>query len=219
MKRSVRTPMGQGGFSIVEWNAVAKADPQFQNTFVKCENELITLCDQSWAPKKLGYLSPNAAQYGRTTIIPRLFDNQFGASMITWRQQYIATGHQMICQGTGTGSTIPEDFKIGWVGLAFPNKSQQFSELIWQIGDQRFGRINIEEIRDYKYPAIIFDDSFTIDEETSFVLSGFLEGPIPENGPGAQTNRVYQRVVMLGSAYYRQIDRMLGNAGAVIPAL
>ena len=214
--------MGQGGFSIVEWNAVAKADPKFQDTFIKCENELISLCDQSWAPKKLGYLAPSAQQYGRTTIIPRLFANALGpgvAPLQTWRQAYIATGHQIICQGNGTGSTIPEDFKIGWVGLAFPNKSQQFSELIWQIGDQRFGRINIEEIRDYKYPAIIFDDSFTIDEETSFILSGFLEGPIPENGPGAQVNRVYQRVVMLGSAYYRQVDRVLGNTGAVIPVI
>ena len=212
--------MGQGGFSIVEWNAVAKTDPKFQDTFIKTENELINLCDQSWAPKKLGYLSPSASQYGRTTIIPRLFTNALGVAGIqTWRQQFIATGHQVLLQGIGTGSVIPEDFKIGWVGLALPNDTQQLSELIWQIGDQRFGRIDIEEIREYKNPAIIFDDGFVIDEETSFILSGFIEGPIPENGPGAQTNRLYQRIVMLGSTYYRTVDRMLGNTGAVIPAI
>jgi hypothetical protein len=212
--------MGQGSFSIVEWNAIAKNDSKFQETFVKCENELISLCDRAWAPKKLGYLSPSNQEYGRTTILPRLFTNAAAlAGLTTWRQAFTAAGNQVLLQGVGTGSILPEDFKLGWLGLALPNTTQQISEIIWQIGDQRFGRIDLEEIKAYKYPAIIFDDPFTIDEETSVVISGFVEGPIPELGAGSQTNRHYQRIVPLGSCYYKSVDRVLGNTGAVIPII
>jgi len=135
--------------------------------------------------------------------------------------------HDTLIQGNRTGETMPEDWKVGWLGLAFPNKNQHITEIRFQIGDRKYGRINLEEMRIYNKPAIIFEEPFIIDEETSFHLYGYFEGEIPVS-PFSPTvthtvNEVehehycaYQRIVMLGQANYKMVDRALGNTGAAI---
>jgi hypothetical protein len=208
--------MGSGGYVLAEWASIRKDYPQFQQTFAALENQMIMKCNADWSPRTCGFLTPRSDQYGRTTILPALFDGADAAQMAHWRQTLTSTGHQTLISGTRTGNVIPEDFKVAWLGLAFPNKQQHISEVKWQIGDRKFGRIDLEEMEGYNKPALIFEDGYIIDEEQSFDLYGYVEGPIPTLAWGPTTPCVYQRIVMLGACYYKIIDRVLGNTGAVI---
>jgi len=181
----------------------------------------------------MGYMSPNSgSEYGRTTILPELFDDYNGAQMAFGRTQALGSaswiqafdtqsGNTSILTGTRAGDTIPEDFKIAWIGLAFPNKTQHITEIKYQISDRKYGRIDLEEmLYGYECPAVIFEEGYVIDEETYFEMWAYIDlgysGLQPENGPGGRNNYIYQNVVMLGSCYYKQIDRVLGNTGAPI---
>jgi len=220
--------MGQGSFVICEWDSVAKKNTLFQRAMASLDSKMISKCNLEWAPRTFNpglALSPGANNYGRTTILPALFDDHNSAPIDTtggggnpvgtWRQLFTATGHQMILQGVRTGETIPEDFKVAWAGLAFPNKEQHITELRWQIGDRKYGRVNVEEIQGYNKPALIFEDGYILDEEQSFHLYGYLEGPLPVHHDGHAG--VYQRVVMLGFAAYKVISKVLGVPGTPIP--
>jgi len=219
--------MGQGGFIFVEWDSIQKQYPDFQRAFAELEARTAQKCTTDWFPKKTvqqayGYLTPlSGEQFGRTSILPALFDpnpatyggGQFGATAAVagfavppayWRQQFTTTGHQILIQGCRSGETLPEDFKVAWAGIAFPNKNQQISEIKWQIGDRKYGRVNIEEMHSYNKPAIIFEEGFVLNEESSFELYGYVE------------QADYQRIVLLGAAFYKIIDKVLGTPGSVI---
>lgn len=237
--------MGQGGYIFCEWDSISKAYPDYQLAFADLEEEIISLCNSTWAPKTFGGLVPDSGQYGRTTILPALFDPNpatyggaaFGAGATGtfpappnyWRQAFHDTGHQILLQGCRSGEILPEDFNVAWMGLAFPNKNQHITEIRWQTSDRKFGRLNVEEMNIYNKPAIIFEEGFPIKEEQAFELYGYFEGPIPESpfsptlaippaaGEAAvDTYVAYQRIVMLGAAYYRIIDKVLGAPGAAI---
>ena len=131
------------------------------------------------------------------------------------------SGNTSLLTGTRAGDTIPEDFKVAWIGLAFPNKTQHITEIKYQISDRKYGRIDIEEmLYGYDCPAVIFEEGYVIDEETFFEMWGYIDlgysGLAPENGPGGRDEYIYQSVVMLGACYYKQIDRVLGETGATI---
>ncbi len=215
-----------GGYVLCEWSEVQKDYPAFQATFAALENQLISQTNLDWSPKTMGYLLPSSDEYGRTTILPAVFRG-FGMAysttpvagtnfMPTWRQTLTSTGHQTLIMGERNGNLIPEDIKIAWIGLAFPNKQQHISEVRWQIGDRKFGRVDLEPMRAFETPALIFSDGFVLDEETAFDLYGYVEGPIPTDLWGPTTPALYQSIVMLGAMYYKNINRVLGNTGTVI---
>jgi hypothetical protein len=211
--------MGQGSYVICEWDSVFREYPEFQNAFRRLEAQVVEKCRMDWHPTKnleqcYGRLTPQSGQFGRTTILPELFDDHSDAQMAHWRQHFTTAGHQTIISGTRTGNTIPEDFKVAWMGLMLPNKNQHLTEIKYQIGDTKFGRLDLEEIHSFNKPAIIFEDGYLIDEEVSFDLYGYIQGPLPDQLPFIQG--VYQRIVMLGACYYKVIDRVLGNCGAAI---
>lgn len=206
--------MGSGQYIICEWKSVRKEYPKFQQAFKNLEIEIIQKCNVEWAPRSFGYLVPAAGQYGRTTILPALFDDHNGFPMTHWRQRFTVAGDQTIMNGRNAGNTIPEDFKIAWMGIALPNKEQHLTEIKLQIGDRKYMRMNIEEVKAYETPAIIFEEGFVIDEETAFDLYGFVQGPIPVDHEGNAWQ--HQHIVLIGAAYYKQIDRVLGNPGAAI---
>lgn len=168
------------------------------------ENQILAKCNVEWSPKSFGEAFPNGDQYGRTTIMPEIFRGFNTAFLPHWRQLITAAGQQTVIYGVNAGHVIPEDVKVAWMGLAFPNKQQQISEIRFQIGDRKYGRLDLEEIHSYNVPAVIFEEGFIIDEETSFDLLAYVESPD------------YQRIVMLGAMYYKTIDRVLGNTGAII---
>ena len=211
--------MGSGGYVIGEWASINKGNSslrmQYQTTLAKLESEILGLCQKDWSrsfdpSKPFG----GGENFGRTTILPELFDDWANAQMSHWRQNITSSGHQTIMTGTRSSNTIPEDFKIAWAGIALPNKQQHLTELKWQIGDTKFGRIDIEEVNIYEKPAIIFEDGFIVDEEESFDLYGYIEGPLATDLSGLVQG--HTRIVLLGAAYYRQIDKVLGNCGAAI---
>jgi len=224
-----------GGYVLCEWNQVQKDYPAFQATFAALENEIIRETNLAWAPRTCGFMLPSSNEYGRTTILPSAFRGWGMAYAVVpvagtnflphWRQTLTGVantvlGNQTLIMGERSGDLIPEDIKIAWIGLAFPNKQQHITEVRWQIGDRKFGRINIEEMRGYNQPAIIFEDGYILDEEAGFHLYGYIEGPLPEPAWESTTTtdpHIYQSIVMLGAMYYKNINKVLGNPGTVIP--
>lgn len=206
--------MGSGQYSICEYKAVQKEFPNFQNAFRDLEAKLINKCNFDWKPRTFGALALGSDQYGRTTILPPLFNDHSGVQMVTFRQLFTVAGNQTLMSGTRGGDTIPEDFKIALMGFAFPNQNQHISEIKMQIGDRKYGRINLEEMHQYDQPAIIFEEGFQVDEEEAFDLYGYVEGPIP-TAIGDYAG-VWQRIVPIGAAYFKMYDKVGGAPGAAI---
>jgi len=178
--------MGLGGYIFCEWDSVKKEFPDFQRAFA------------------FGGLTPESGQFGRTRILPALFDGADGVQLVHWRQHLTTTGHQALLTGTRTGNVLPEDFKVAWIGLMFPNKQMNISELRWNISQGKFIRVNVEELMSYNKPALIFEKGYILNEEEAFELYGHVEHPD------------YQRIIMLGACYYKIIDKVLGAPGAAI---
>jgi len=220
-----------GGYVLCEWKDVQRQAPEFQATFAALENDIIRKTNEDWSPRTCGYMLPNSDQYGRTTILPAAFRGNgmtysttpvAGTNFLPhWRQSLTTasttTTQQTLIMGERNGDLIPEDLKIAWIGLAFPNKQQHITEVRWQIGDRKFGRINLEPMLAYDTPALIFEDGYVLDEETGFHLYGYIDGPIPAVPWAPDTDVIYQSVVMLGAMYYKNINKILGNTGAIIP--
>jgi hypothetical protein len=216
-KLKEKRTMGQGSYVICEWDSVQKDNRPFQLAMQKLEQTAVNKCLSDWKPKSFNVksaLSPDEGGFGRTTILPELFDDHSGTQMAHWRQSFTTAGHQTLITGTRSGNTIPEDFKVAWIGLALPNKQQHITEIKWQIGDRKYGRLNLEEVHSYNKPAIIFEEGLILDEETSFDLYGYVEGPIPDQAPFITS--IFQRIVMLGAAYFKVTSKVLGNCGAAI---
>jgi len=198
-----------GGYIFCEWDSVQKEYPDFQRAFAELEGRVIEKCTNDWFPKKtpeeaFGGLTPEPGQFGRTSILPRLFKGFNDVELPHWRQNITATGHQLILAGVRSGNVIPEDFKVAWIGLAFPNTELNITELKWQISSDKYIRLNTEELMSYEKPAIIFEEGYVLNEQEAFELYGYVESP------------GYQRIVMLGAAYYRVIDKVLGDCGSPI---
>lgn len=182
------------GYVICEYEKVKEQFPQFKQVMDTLETNLVAKAIADWDPLKYGGISPKAGEFGKTTVMPELFNGLQAAyqPLITWYQWLNATGHQTIMAGAGTGATIAEDYKIGLVGLAFLDKAIRISEIRMQIGDHKLPRMNIEEAFVYNKPAIVFEDGYILDEETGFDLYAWVRtrGPQRIKLIGIQLNRV-----------------------------
>jgi len=214
--------MGQGGYIFCELDSIQKSYPRFQQSLKDLEAKTIQKVATDWFPKLstqqvFAKIMSNEDPLGRTTILPACFDDHSSAPMIsgTWRQLFTVAGHQMVIQGVGSGETIPENMKISWFGLAFPNKEQHLTEIRWQLSDRKYGRINLEEMHLYNKPAVVFEEGLILDEEEAFHMYGYIKGPIPTHHDGYVG--LHCSIVMLGALYYDKIDKVLGNCGAAIP--
>jgi len=190
-----------GGYILCEYEDVKKEFPEFRTVMRELKEELLSRAQADWGiPRekftlKEGYL---------TSIIPSLFADINGNRMATWDQWFNVTGHQLIMSGVGPGRTIPEDYKVGLVGLAFLDKTIRISEIKMQISDKKLPRINIEEAFAYNQPAIIFEEGYILDEERSFELYAYIltQGP--------------QRIKLIGLQANRVKDKVLTNTGAAL---
>ncbi len=214
--------MGQAGYVFGELHSIQKSYPQFLDSIRDLERRTITKIAEDWFPKLsvtqvFAKLKDKYDSFGRTTILPAIFDDHNSAPMVsaTWRQLFTTAGHQMIIQGVRSGETVPENMKVAWYGLAFPNKEQHLTEIRWQLSNRKFGRINLEEMHQYDVPAVVFEEGLILNDEEAFHLYGFIKGPIPTAHDGHQGQ--YQTIVMLGAAYYDRIDKVLGATGQAIP--
>lgn len=164
-----------------------------------------------WGGLTYGGFTPGSKQFGRSTILPRLFAG-FGQTpttpptvantLPTWIQNITARGAQILIQGSLGGQLTPEDWRIAWLGLAFP-KMPHVTELRWQIGDTTYPRLNIEECNVYNKPTVIFENGYDIPEETFFEMQGWIEA-------GGR-----QEFVMLGFAFYRRKDLAISAPGSL----
>lgn len=206
-----------GDYVFTSMQDVQRNSQVFMQSMSRFEDECISYLQGKWNKHWSKGITPKADnEFGRTSILPELFMNHLGVQMATWRQKFQTTGHMAVIYGAGGGHTLPEDIALGWVGIALPNKNQHLSEVRWQIGDRKYGRVNLEMVHQYSEPIIIFEEGFFIDEEEAVDIYGYIEPELPDNGPGGEADTVFQRIILLGMAYYRQIDRVLGNTGAAI---
>lgn len=182
------------GYVICEYEKVKEQFPAFRDVMSALEAGLIAQARKDWS--SLGYtppgINPKSGEFGKSTIMPQLFNNMSATRLVTWNQNLTALGHQTIMTGAGAGSTIAEDFKIGVCGLAFLDKSIRVTEIKMQISDKKIARINIEEILGYNKPAVVFEDYWLLDEKTGFDLYGYVEavGPQRIKPIGLEVNKV-----------------------------
>lgn len=165
-----------GGFVLCEYDDVKTEFPEFEAIMNTLEAKLQAKAMADWAPATYGGLKPTAGQFGKSTIMPPLFVGNGATTLVTWKQWLPSTGSQTLLLGSNTGR-LYEDYKVGFAGLAFLDKAIKVSEIKLQIGDKKLPRINIEEMRAYEKPAIIFEDNFIVDEETGFEMLGYVEVP------------------------------------------
>jgi len=194
-----------GGYVICEYESVKQEFPEFKTVMEDLKSKLVDLAYKDWgipAEKftlKEGHL---------TTVIPAVFRGQqtvageLGAQLTTWEQWLTSTpafpipGSGIIMTGAASGGTIPEDYKVGLVGLAFLDPVIRISEIKMQISETKLPRINIEEAFAYNKPAIIFEDSFILDEKTSFELHAYVlsQGPQRIKLIGLQANKIKDKL-------------------------
>lgn len=181
-----------GGFVLCEYSAVKKEFPQFQEMLESLEANLIAKATDKWDPLTYGGIKPQAGQFGKSTIMPELFNSMGAVTLATWNQWLTATGHRTIMTGSGSGNSINEDYMIGLGGLVFLDKAIRISEIKMQISDRKLPRMNIEEAYAYEKPAIVFENGLLLDEETGFELYAFVTctGPQRIKLLGLQLNRV-----------------------------
>ena len=184
------------GWVICEYETVKQGFPEFKATMDGLETALIAKAESDWAPYKFGGFDPKDKQFGRTTIIPALFNDITGARLVTWDQWLNATGHQTILAGANTGNTIFEDYKVGICGLAFLDKAIRVSEIKMQISDKKLPRINIEEALAYDKPAVVFEEGYVLDEKTGFELYAYVttQGPQRILPIGFQVNKIKDKL-------------------------
>jgi hypothetical protein len=186
--------MNDLGFVICEYEKVKQEFPAFKEVMASLEAGLIAEARRAWP--NLSYtppgIFPKAGEFGKSTIMPQLFNNMSGVRLTTWLQELTALGHHTIMAGAGTGGLIAEDYKVGICGLAFLSKPLNVTEIKMQISDKKLPRINIEEMMGYNKPAAVFEDWYLLDEETGFDLYGYVEayGLQRIKLIGAQVNRV-----------------------------
>jgi len=205
-------------FVLVEYKKLKTQYPEFQETLAELESEALSMAASRWPGMTYGGFQPGANQYGRTTILPKVFADEAGDILDknhvpkTWgvnefRIYFSSTspanvaipGWKTILQGGNPENigTTPEDIIIALAGFAIPDPSILFSELRLQIGDKTYVIVDIEEIHMYEQPAIIFEKGYVVPPETFFKLQGFFQA----SG--------YQRVVPLGFMLYRRKDFLI----------
>jgi len=197
------------GFVICEYSKVKAEFPEFSDMMASLEVSLRNKASADWAPLSYGGTKPMAGQYGKTTVMPEMFVGfggyGTGSQLATWNQLYTSTGNNVLIEGNSSGGSIPEDFKLGFAGLAFLDKAIKVSEIKLQIGDKKLPRINLEEARAYNQPCIIFENGFVADEETGFELKGYVEC------------RGYQRIKLIGMQLNRVPNKLqVSLTGAAI---
>jgi len=180
-------------YVICEYDKVKEQFPEFNAVMTALQTKLLAKAMKDWT-ENYGGIYPTSGQFGKTTIQPSLFNGLAAAyrPLTTWNQWFNATGSRVILSGAATGGTIYEDYKVGICGLAFLSKAIRISEIKMQISDAKLPRINIEEALAYNKPAIVFEDSWILDEETGFELYAYVltQGPQRIKPIGIQLNRV-----------------------------
>jgi len=194
-----------GGYVICEYESVKEEFPEFKAVMDDLKSRLIELASKDWGiPAEKFTLEEGHL----TTVIPALFRGQqtvagaLGTQLTTWEQWLTSTaafpipGSGIIMTGAASGGTIPEDFKVGLVGLAFLDKAIRISEIKMQISEMKIPRINIEEAFVYNKPAVIFEEGFILDEKTAFELYAYVlsQGPQRIKLIGLQANRIKDKL-------------------------
>lgn len=155
--------------------------PEFQRGFDALVETAKRRATEVWSGYTYGGMFPGEKQFGMTSALPKFFGSSTTA-LKHFRQNFAHTGWQDIFN-----LTVEEDIIIGMMGISIPTPTVNITELRAEISDRKYPRVNIEEMKNYDKPAVIFKQGLIGVEEEAFKLRGYIE------------STGYQRVVPIGS--------------------
>lgn len=203
-------------YVFIEGHRPLYTDKKFLEACFNIESNMIAkLSDKAYFGRTHGGLDPAKGQFGHTTILPEWFADENNDVLdrhhapATWgtnsfRQLFTATsptvaaipGWKTILQGgnpTEMGN-LPNKVALGLIGFAITSKVNPITKLKIQIGASKGVVIDIEQMKAYNKPAIVFEKGWEVFPQDPFELRGFFEA----SG--------YVRVVPLGPGFYQDIS-------------
>ena len=157
-------------FVVCELDKIKDVYPEFEASAKRLKEAALARAREIWPAFRYGGMFPGPKEFGITTALPKFFKGFAGTTLTTFRQNFTSTGWQDIFN-----MTVDEDIIIAGMGFAITSPTINVTELRLEIDDMKFPRINIEELRAYRQPAIIFKQGWVAQEERPFLLRGYFE--------------------------------------------
>lgn len=189
-------------------------DKKFLSACLNIEQNMISklASSEGWG-RSHGGIDPGRQQFGHTTILPEWFADANGDVLdrrhvpATWgtnsfRQLFTGIsptvaaipGWKTILQGGKSDEigNMPNKVALGLVGFAITSKVNPITKLKLQIGTEKGMIIDIEQMKAFNKPSMVFEKGWEVFEQDPFELRGFFEA----SG--------YVRVVPLGPGFYKE---------------
>jgi len=166
--------------------------PEFQKGLRSLIEAAKKRASEIWPGYTFGGMFPQGKQFGITSALPKFFGSTT-THLKHWRQNFASTGWQDIFN-----VTVQEDIIIGMMGVAIVDPTINITELRAEISDRKYPRINIEEMKAYRKPAVLFKQGLIAEEEKSFKLRGYV------------TATGYQTVIPIGGfTIFKKLDDVI----------
>jgi len=204
-------------YVFIEGNRPLYTDKKFLSACLSIEQNMIAKLTgtEQWG-RKHGGIDPARGEFGHTTILPEWFCDETGLAAgvldknhtpATWgtnsfRQLFTGTspathaipGWKTILQGGKVDElgNMPDKVALGLIGFAITSKINPITKLKLQLGTEKGVIIDIEQMKAFNKPSIIFEQGWEVYQQDPFELKGFFEA----SG--------YVRVVPLGPGYYKE---------------
>lgn len=199
-------------YVFIEGNRPLYTDKKFLTACFDIERNMIAKLagTEHWG-RRHGGIDPARGEFGHTTILPEWFADENNDVLdklhapATWgtnsfRQLFTSVspgvhaipGWKTILQGGKVGEigNMPDKVALGLIGFAITSKINPITKLKLQLGTEKGVIIDIEQMKAFNKPSIIFEKGWEVYEQDPFELKGFFEA----SG--------YVRVVPLGPGYY-----------------
>ena len=199
-------------YVFIEGSRPLYTDAKFLKANYAIEQNMINkLSSTEYWGRKHGGIDPPRGQFGHTTILPEWFADENDDVLdthhlpATWgtnsfRQLFTGTsptvaaipGWKVIFKGgkvTSIGD-MPDKVALGLVGFSITSKMNPITKLKLQLGSEKGIVIDIEQMKAYTNPSIVFEQGWEVFSQDPFELEGFFE------------HSGYVRVVPLGPGFY-----------------
>lgn len=201
-------------YVFIEGNRPLYTDKKFLTACFDIEQNMITKLEstEQWG-RKHGGIDPPREMFGHTTILPEWFadanDDVLDRHHLpaTWgtnsfRQLFTSTspsaeaipGWKTILKGGKADEigNLPDKVALGLIGFAITSKINPITKLKLQIGTEKGMVIDIEQMKAFNKPSMVFEKGWEVYEQDPFELRGFFEA----SG--------YVRIVPLGPGFYKE---------------
>lgn len=129
--------------------------------------------EQEWG-LEYGGLFPGAGQYGETSLRLRYFGTNaldLGRDKENFDFNFSTTGWTTSL----IDSTVIEDVYLGVCGFAFGNSVHRVQHVQMEAGGQTMGVLDVEEVRAFEEPIVIFKNGMVVPEKMPFKLHASVD--------------------------------------------